>query len=229
MIDHKDLDVTLIMASIVHDVKNSLGLIQGQVEAMVPELAKSSPESAIKLQQLSLEAGRINHGLIHMLGLYRLKEGMLSPTDEECFVMDIIDDVKSKFVSSLNVLNIEFEVNLHDEDLIWHFDGALVEGILSNVITNAIRYTKSKMVFNTYEKNGYLVLEIRDDGAGYPDAMIQSVQPKTKMNFKSGSTGLGLYFSNQIAQMHCVDDKKGYIELLNDEQTHGAVFRLYLP
>jgi len=229
MSDHNNLDLTLIMASIVHDVKNSLGLIQHQVEDMVPQLKDSNSEIAIQLQKLSLEAGRINHGLIHMLGLYRLKEGMLNPLDDECFVMDVLDDVKTKFITSLDVLGIEMSVDLHEPDLLWHFDEALVEGILSNVITNAIRYTNSKLMFTTYEENNYLVIQIQDDGDGYPEAMIKCVDPQTQMNSQTGSTGLGLYFSNQIAHMHVNNDKKGYIELSNDKQTGGAVFRLYLP
>ncbi|MCJ8311851.1 MAG: HAMP domain-containing histidine kinase [Saccharospirillaceae bacterium] len=229
MNDHNNLDLALIMASIVHDVKNSLGLIQHQVESMVPQLHDKNPEIAVQLQQLSLEAGRINHGLIHMLGLYRLKEGMLSPCDDECFLMDVLDDVRTKFISSLEVLKIEFTVDQHDPDMIWNFDQTMVDGILSNVITNAIRYTKSKLMLSTYEENGYLVIQIKDDGDGYPENMIQYVQPQTQMNYQTGSTGLGLYFSSQIAQMHQVGDKRGYIELSNDKQTGGAIFRLFLP
>jgi len=229
MNDHNNLDLALIMASIVHDVKNSLGLIQHQVEDMVPQLTDDNREIAVQLQQLSLEAGRINHGLIHMLGLYRLKDGMLSPCDDECFVLDVLEEVRTKFISSLGVLNVEFTIDLHDPDLIWHFDHALVDGILSNVITNAIRYTKSMLMFSTYEDDGYLVIQIIDDGNGYPEKMIKSAEPQTQMNYNTGSTGLGLYFSSQIAQMHQVDDKKGYIELSNDEQTGGAIFKLFLP
>tara|TARA_B110000881_G_C18507823_1_gene480546 strand:+ start:434 stop:1123 length:690 start_codon:yes stop_codon:yes gene_type:complete len=229
MNDYNKLDLTLIMASIVHDVKNSLGLIQHQVECMVPQLSDSNLEIAVELQQLSLEAGRINHGLIHLLGLYRLKEGMLSPCDDECFVMDVLEDVRTKFISSLNVLKVDFTIDQHDPDMVWNFDQALVDGILSNIITNAIRYTKSKLTFSTYKKNGYLVIQIKDDGNGYPEKMIQCAKPQTKMNYQTGSTGLGLYFSSQIAQMHQVGSKKGYIELSNDEQTGGAIFKLFLP
>ena len=229
MNDHNNLDLTLIMASIVHDVKNSLGLIQHQVEDMVPQIRNDNPEVAVQLQQLSLEAGRINHGLIHMLGLYRLKEGMLSPIDYECFVLVVLKEVRTKFISSLEVLNVELTIDQHDPDMIWHFDQALVDGILSNVITNAIRYTKSKLMFSTYEENGYLVIQIKDDGNGYPQTMIDCADPKTQMNYQTGSTGLGLYFSSQIAQMHQIEGKKGYIELSNDSKTGGAIFRLFLP
>ena len=84
-------------------------------------------------------------------------------------------------------------------------------------------------MFSTYEEDGFLVIQIKDDGDGYPEKMIQNAKPQAQMNYKTGSTGLGLYFSSQIAQMHQINDKKGYIELANDEQTGGAIFRLYLP
>ena len=229
MDEQEPVDIALMMASIVHDVKNSLGLIQFHVEELAEEIKKMSPQSARKLQRLSLEAGRINNAMVLMLGIYRLEERMLNPIIEEHYLADFIEDVRAKFNSSLEVMNIELITELEDEELTWFFDQQFAEGIISNVITNAIRYTDNKLELRTYINKPYLVLELKDNGAGYPAAMLECLTDHAEMSFKNGSTGLGLYFSNKIAQLHHADGYQGRIELLNDPVDGGALFRLYLP
>ena len=46
---------------------------------------------------------------------------------------------------------------------------------------------------------------------------------------KSGSTGLGLYFAEQIANIHHSGDKKGYITIDNNSKLGGGRFTLFLP
>ena len=228
MSEQETIDVSLMMASIVHDVKNSIGMIQNQVEELVPDVQKHSSATAEKLQRLSLEAGRINNALMHMLGLYRLNEGRLQANIEECYMQDFFQDVNSKFQSSLEMMHINLDIQLHDSQLCWFFDQQFVETIISNVITNAIRYTDKQLRLSTQIANNYLVITLIDDGQGYPASMINCLTEQAELNFKQGSTGLGLFFCQRIAQLHKIDGRRGYIHLDNTPQG-GARFRLFLP
>ena len=228
MNNQETIDVSLMMASIVHDVKNSISMIQNQVEELVPEVQQHSTKTAKKLQRLSLEAGRINNALMHMLGLYRLNEGRLQANIEECYMQDFLQDVNSKFQSSLEMMHIKLDIQLHDPQLSWFFDQQFVEAIISNVITNAIRYTDNTLQLVTEIDKGYLVITLIDDGQGYPESMLNCLTEQAELNFKQGSTGLGLFFCQRIAQLHHNDDRHGYIQLDNTLDG-GARFRLFLP
>ena len=228
MSEPQSVDVSMMMASIVHDVKNSIGMIQNQVEELVPDVQQHSLQTAEKLQRLSLEAGRINNALMHMLGLYRLNEGRLSANIEECYLEDFFTDIEAKFHSNLEMMHIQFDLQLHDPFLSWHFDLQFVETIISNVITNAIRYTDSHLSLCTSEEDEYLVITLIDDGHGYPQSMLECLTEQAELNFKQGSTGLGLFFCNQIAQLHHRGQNRGYIQLDNTPQG-GARFRLFIP
>jgi len=67
--------------------------------------------------------------------------------------------------------------------------------------------------------------EVADDGPGFPDNLLKDggVVP---LPVSGRGTGLGLYLARKIAELHCLDDRHGYVELSN---SGGAVFRMVLP
>lgn len=221
------MDMHTVMASTVHDVKNSLGMINNQLADLVKRLKESDAEGARELLRIQLECGRINNGMVHMLGLYKLNQGMFSPNIEEIYVPDVIVDVTSRYREMLDAMGVSLQVNI-DDDLLWYMDSNLIEGLLTNVLTNSIRYSKSLLSFDIQEVDGWLNISIRDDGDGFPEKMLTMLDDAETVCFESGATGLGLYFCQQIAQMHKAGGREGYVRLSNGEQV-GAVFDLYLP
>ncbi|MHA7879393.1 MAG: sensor histidine kinase [Saccharospirillum sp.] len=226
------LDINTLLAATVHDVKNSLSLIDDQIQSVIEDIADTSPQGAQKLSRIRLEAGRINNGLVHMLGLYRLNSETFIPNFEEVLVEDVIRDATSRYTETLASLGVRLTVEQDDPDLIWFMDPVLVEGILANALTNSIRYTTDHLIFSVGERDGGLSIRITDNGAGYPERMMNFMGQggdQGDISFQHGSTGLGLYFCYQTARLHKNGEREGFIELSNDPDSGGAVFELWLP
>ncbi len=224
------LSLETIMATMVHDIKNSLGLINSQLDGVIHKLSKTSGEEVNSLVRVRLETSRINNDLMHMLGFYRLRTELLSPVIEDVFLEDLFTDVISRFDMTLSELNIDFSLSIAPEADCWFLDPVLTEGMLNNVLTNSIRYTHSKLSVKVLvTEDQWLKIQITDDGEGYPESMLNWHDEVSDINFKTGSTGLGLYFNQQIASMHETNGRKGYFELENDSDNGGAIFTLYLP
>ncbi|EAR10457.1 sensor histidine kinase [Reinekea blandensis] len=223
------MEMQTIMASTVHDVKNSLGLINDQLNELVGKLSGTDDKSAQEIRRIQLECGRINNGMVHMLGLYKLHKGTFNPSMDEVFVPDVIQDVVLRYSELLQSMGIELEVHYEDEDLVWLMDANLIEGVLGNILTNSIRYTQSRLTIMVRERDGWLNIRIEDDGEGFPDAMITLLDQPDSVCFQSGATGLGLYFCQQIAKMHQDGDRKGYLQLSNSSEHSGAIVDLMLP
>lgn len=223
------MDMQMVMASTVHDVKNSLGMIDNQLNESIKKLQNTNPEVAQEIRRIQLECGRINNGMVHMLGLYKLHKGTFSPSLEETYVRDVIHDSISRFSELLSAMGIEMTVDFSDDDCLWYLDANLIEGLLGNVLTNSIRYTQSKLQFFVTEKEDWLHIQIRDDGAGFPDNMLNLLAQPAAVCFASGATGLGLFFCQKIAELHTNGERKGYVQLSNDPETKGAIFDLFLP
>jgi signal transduction histidine kinase len=117
-----------------------------------------------------------------------------------------------------------------DEELIWYFDSMLIKNVLTNVIVNTIRYTKDEIRVAVEKVGDYLRITVEDNGLGFPEELRSDPGGYlTRINFNTGSTGLGLYFSARVAELHRNAEREGYIEVDNESTLGGGAFRIYLP
>lgn len=225
------LDMATVLASTVHDAKNSLGLISDQLEGVMSELKDTNPEHARQLKRILIESGRINSALTHMLGVYKVDNQLLHPALDEVLVMEVLEDAASRYAGSLKQQNIKVDIQCEDEDLVWVMDEALVNSVLTNIMTNAIRYTRDWIGLAAFEENGQLCLCIDDNGDGYPETLLNCLAPDASLRVKTSSTGLGVYFAHRIAELHVdtAQGRHGRIELLNKQDGSGGRFALWLP
>ncbi|WP_372964115.1 sensor histidine kinase [Marinobacter sp.] len=221
------IDFSMVLASSVHDMKNSLGMLLNTLDELRVENEGAFANSK-KFNQLQYEAERMHNDLVQLLGIYRLGEENLSAHIDEHFIPDFLTTHLARHIPLLEGLGIEFSVEA--EEINGFFDEDLLTGVLNNTINNAIRYTKSKIRLTGREQDGYLVIGVEDDGAGYPESMRHNVAntPST-LDFKNGSTSLGLYFASSVAKLHTEGDRTGSISLHNGGYLNGGVFEIWLP
>src|SRR5690606_13799549 len=226
--EHSQLDFAMIMASAVHDMKNSLSMVLHSLEQLGGELGESE-SLARRVGLLQYEAARVNNDLVQLLGLYKLQSQQLPLRVDEHFVHDFLDEQMARYELLFSNRGISCEL-ICEADLIGYFDEELVAGIVNNILANAIRYTRTKIQVEARQIDDYLILSINDDGTGFPARMLNAMeQPDRGINFDTGSTNLGLYFARQIAALHQQDDRRGSIELTNGGPLGGGLFRLLLP
>lgn len=226
-------DFSLILASSVHDMKNSLGMLLHSLEGLCEKLPEDS-DNNLGISTIRYETERVNNDLIQLLGVYRLHKKMLSAHLDEHYLDDIIAEQHAQYGKVLEARNIKLSEDIGSAES-WFFDRELVAGILNNAINNASRYTKTEILVaaRKLEISGhpYIEISVHDDGGGYPESILK-MEPsdiQNNLNFKTGSTSLGLYFASQVAALHHNDDKTGYIALDNGGKLGGGVFSLYLP
>ncbi len=229
MTDRNTLDFSFIIASSVHDMKNSLSMLLHSLDEVNQELSASNLPIAERMATLQYEAARVNNDLVQLLSLYKIKEDILSANIDEHFLADFLEEQTVRYAPLFETRNTACKVDC-DLDLAGYFDRDLVGGVINNILANAIRYSKSLIRIHAYEEDGWLVIRIEDDGAGFPPAMIQQPQAFIDgVDFDSGSTHLGLYFAHRIAELHTQGDRKGYIQLSNDSPANGGRFSIWLP
>lgn len=223
----QNIDFSMVLASAVHDMKNSLGMLLNSLDELRQEQADSIGESP-RFNTLQYEAERMHNDLVQLLGIYRLGENNLSAHIEEHFVPDFLSEHMARHTPLLEGLGIELAIEADDTN--GFFDEDLLTGVLNNTINNALRYTKSKIKLTASEQQGYLVIGVEDDGDGYPASMQHSGTPGFKsLDFKSGSTSLGLFFASSVAQLHSEGERAGSIRLHNGGSLGGGVFEIWLP
>ena len=222
------IDFSMLLASSVHDIKNSLGMLLTSLDDVIDIDTEERPEQRKSYSILRGEASRINNALIYLLGLYRLQNDQLALNLTEVFIADFLEEQVASQQLLMDVNNISVDIDC-DENLVGYFDENLIAGVINNILVNCAKYTKDRITLSASRHNDYLRIAIADNGSGYPQAIIDHLDNnKRGIDFNSGSTNLGLFFSQQIAAIHHCKGRNGSIALSNLPQG-GGCFSLNLP
>ncbi|MFK0086862.1 sensor histidine kinase [Pseudomonas sp. NPDC090755] len=226
--DNQGLDFSTVIASTVHDMKNSLAALtqaHSQWLARLPEGSGGSEQGVIEH-----EFTHLNGMLVQLLGLYKLGVNQL-PMCPDYHELD--DFIEAQLAAQQNLLqhrDILASWRIETASPLGFFDRELVGSVVANILNNAIRHAGHTLLITVSDEDEQLVLSINDDGPGFAPRMLERQQEYVQgIDGRSGSTGLGLYFAARIAALHERDGIKGRIEIANGGVLGGAVFRLYLP
>lgn len=227
--EKEQLDFTSILANSVHDMKNSVSMLVGALEDINGRCGQNTCPSQALFSQLRYEGKRLNSNLVQMLTLYRVNNAEYALNITENDVYEVLEECCLENEGIMSLKGINFELACQN-DLMGFFDLELVTGMINSVINNAYKYAKDRIRVGASREDGYLKLFVEQSGDGYPEFMLHgNADTRHQVNFKTGSTGLGLLFASTIARMHTHQGKTGYITTTNDGIDGGGRFTLYLP
>ena len=223
-------DLFLFMASAVHDMKNSLNMMNHTVETLLKDEQYQSNPAYPQMSSMLFETDRLNHKLIQMLALYKKLGTRAYPYDPQTISLpDFAVAVEAHNRLLIEARHLRLDITV-PHDLIWIFDEDVVFGVINHALSNAIRHTKDRIGLTIREVDGMLEMRVDDNGEGMPESMLATPQAiKNGVDFATGSTGLGLYFSHQAAIMHRHAGRLGDIALENGGLYGGGSFLLHLP
>ncbi|MED4351296.1 HAMP domain-containing histidine kinase [Schinkia azotoformans] len=143
--------------------------------------------------------------------------------DLEAIVRSVTSDQKRLFIRKRVFPSIHF-----DEKITVASDEKWLSFVLTQIITNAIKYTiheNQKIHFRGYKQNNQVILEIRDEGVGIPKSDLPRIfapyfTGENGRNFQE-STGMGLYLTKQIC------DKLGINIDIESAPNEGTTVKLY--
>lgn len=227
-------ELFLFLAATAHDMKNSISVLSGTLESLLhdatPAIGPAYPQMAHMLYQTK----RLNDNLMQLLALYKQVGKPEYPFDMQPLgIGHLVEQVVSAERVLLKSRGIQLLAEF-DPQLIWHFDEDLIIGVLGHAINNAINYTADTIRLSIAVVDGCLEMRVEDNGDGYPAALIEAGVSamsglRSGVNFMTNSTGLGLYFSSEVAKMHKHRGRCGAVRLENGGSGGGACFVLTLP
>ncbi len=227
--EHPDIDFATVLASAVHDMKNSLCMLIQSIDLLQQQLAPSAESASQELGRIHYEAARLNTNLLQLLSLYRIEKDQLPIHMDEYYLDDLCDEIviRNQLYSEQRHIAVSSQC---EANLCWFFDNDLISNLVNDMFVNALRYSKSKLLLRAYQLDNQLCIELHDDGDGYPAEMLETnAEALGALSLAAGRTGLGLFFAHLIANAHRNQQRRGYIQLTNGGEYGGAVFRLTLP
>ena len=199
-----------LAALAVHDLKNALGWLEGQLLALE---ANPQAEAACAAR---LHCEQMRRELVAFLTLYR-DEGLRAIVDDES-PQALMQHLCGGMARRAPTLQARLGT-CAEAPPFWYFDMRLVRLALDAALHNACRYARAAVTLDAAQRDGYLVLSVEDDGPGLA---------ATAGAGDAWSTGLGTELCRSVARAHRSGERVGSVALF-DRPQGGARFELVLP
>ena len=145
--DVQAIDFASVLASTVHDMKNSLCMLIQSTEFIQQESTQLSEPAKDELARLNYEANRLNSNLLQLLSLYRLERNQLPVQIDQHYITDLVEEIllKNQFYTEQRGFSIHVQ---HSSNLHWFFDYDLIINLLNDALSNAMRYCQQRLLLS---------------------------------------------------------------------------------
>lgn len=193
-------------ANVSHELKTPLTAISGYAELIANGMT-SGEDTAHFANEIYRSSERLQNLINDIIKLSELDDNDLQLEFEE---IDLLEEARS-CASNLQVSAQKHDVSIQvfGEQVKVNANRTLIEELLYNLCSNAIRYNKrgGSVVIRTYTENKHTVLVVKDTGIGIPkdsqERVFERFYRVDKSRSKStGGTGLGLAIVKHIVAQH---------------------------
>lgn len=212
---------------IAHEIRTPVSLIIGPLEKiMTTDFAQIPDTVRSDLSVIDRNSQRLLSLINQLLDFRKVENGGFNLKFERCNICELINAVSIRFTPWLTQRGSTFIVDCPDEKAVAVVDREALTKLISNLLTNASKYTKDKVVlscqFATAQKT--FSLAVTDNGCGIKKEEQDKIfRPfYQSMDHKAG-TGIGLSIVYSIVKAH-----SGTIEVKSEEDK-GSSFIVTLP
>ncbi|WP_287679673.1 HAMP domain-containing sensor histidine kinase [Bacteroides sp.] len=217
--------------AMIHDMKTPLSTIMMVQDMLESGRLDARPE--IKNKYMSIAKSETDHLFAltnKILTISKLENHKLEMNKTEIELTPIIEKLTEKFKAKAQK-PVNFIISLQARTA--YADNDYLGEVLSNLIDNAIKYSKESVEINitTEESERYTILKVRDNGLGISEADQKIIFQKyeraaaAKRSRRNGASGfgLGLNFVDQVIKAH---EGRIFVNSIEGEFTE---FTIYLP
>jgi two-component system sensor histidine kinase VicK len=213
-----------------HELRTPTQSILGYSELLQDDLGE---HSADMLKSLTRNAYRLQALITEILDVARIDAGTLTLDRQNVDLTELITtaiaDVENQVKVGGKRIGIfyshkQIQKAREKKEVIIDADKDRILQVLSNLLNNALKFTKEGTIAITTEK-GYneVIVKVRDSGSGIDSEIFPRLFEKFASKSEKG-TGLGLFISKNITEAH-----GGRIWAENNPDGNGATFAFSLP
>lgn len=180
---------------------------------------QKSVESSVK------QVNRLINLVSILLDVTRIQSGKFAFHFSEFNANDLLSEIVERHLEIIEDSGCHIDVRAEGNiEVFW--DRTRIEQVVTNLLTNAIKYAPGKIQLEMQEEDQNVVITIKDCGKGIPPKKLEKIfdrfERATNQETVTG-LGLGLFIVKQITEGH-----SGRVEV-ESVVDHGTTFRVILP
>jgi signal transduction histidine kinase len=210
-----------------HELRTPLQPILGLSQILESKLGERSEEMKV----IARNARRLERLAQDILDVSRIESGALSLNIQTIDLDEVISSVIIDYRNNLadvsrteNAKKEKVKINYEPKKLMVKGDMERIQRVISNLINNALRFTKEgEIIVKTQVIDGLAKIIVKDTGTGINPEIMPRLFQKFVTKSEKG-TGLGLFISKSIIEAH-----GGTMWAENNADGKGATFTFTLP
>ncbi len=210
-----------------HEFRTPLATILATSETLIAYREKLSEEQvAQKLNRIQEQVLHLKEIMDDVLQITRMQMGRAEFNPDTIDLDELFRDIVDEFQNHPE-MNHQLIYTCAQSPLKLNLDKKLMRQVVSNLISNAIKYSPGKAnVFVDVKSGSAVTIDIRDEGIGIPEAdlkhLFEPFHRATNVGTISG-TGLGLVIAKHAVELH------GGTMTVESAVNAGTTFHVSLP
>jgi len=215
-----------------HELRTPLTPLSIQMEVLDRTVAaqieddRTRTDIQKRLATCARQVERMTRLVLNLLDVSRLRAGRLELQLDDCDLRELTSDITARFQDELSRSGRRIEL-LVDGPIIGRWDRSRVDQVLTNLVSNAVRYGGKKPIAVVLSRTPTRVtITVSDQGVGIEEKDLDRIFERFERGETSrshGGLGLGLYIARRIVEAH------GGSLAVKSRVGEGSTFQVDLP
>jgi signal transduction histidine kinase/ligand-binding sensor domain-containing protein/DNA-binding response OmpR family regulator len=224
---------TNFFTNISHEFRTPLTLIISPLEKYLSENDNLTTIQRNRAESIYRNAKQLQKLINQLLDLSKLEAGRLFPEITQSDIIEFTEKVTNSFQDLAEQKHILLQFITKEKQLMAYFDSDIVEKILTNLLSNAFKFSKEggEIIVSIASKpsdNQKVIMKVSDNGIGISAENLSNIfnrfyQVNDFNKPQVVGTGVGLSLCKELAELH-----RGEI-LVSSKIGEGTTFSVYLP
>jgi len=218
-----------------HELKTPITTVYGAYQLLNTLYRDKFENEELELLEMAFTGTKRLKKLVDdLLDVSKIESRMFKLEKQSTNLSSIIKKCVSELSYLMKQKNQDLQMNI-PEELIVMADVSRIELVITNLLTNSIKYTPMNgQIWLTLKKlNNIAELSVRDTGIGLSKDEIQELFKKftkianpqnNRLGIDLGSTGLGLHIASEIIHLH-----NGTLKAESSGKNKGSTFTFQIP
>jgi len=218
------------LATLSHELRNPLGAIRNATEVLARQ-APAPPEVRGPLAIVDRQAKHLGRLVDDLLDVSRVTSGKIALQKVPCELGEVVERATRQLEGAMRQGKLHLELKRGPGPVMVDADPVRVEQIISNLLTNAVKYTPAggRVQVSVEGEGGQAIMRVADSGVGIAPEMLANVfkmfvQADTSLDRSQGGMGIGLTLVRLLAELH-----GGTVEADSAGLGKGSTFTVRLP